>query len=139
MANVRFPPIPDIRSFARSRTFGGAGYVPLMGRRGKVIRGRFDDRRGRASGLPPELVSLLDSERKRRMWRKYLPLWGGAVIARRVLQEARQPLSAKEILQVAYQMQIVPPDLFGRTQHKTLQARLFTDILTCHLSAQRVL
>lgn len=50
-----------------------------MGRRDKAIRGRFGDRRGRASGLPPDLVTLLDVERKKRMWRKYLPLWCGAV------------------------------------------------------------
>lgn len=50
-----------------------------MGRRGKIIPGGFRDRRGRASGLPPELVTLLDVERRRRAWRRYLPLWGGAV------------------------------------------------------------
>jgi endonuclease YncB( thermonuclease family) len=31
------------------------------------------------SGLPPELVTLLDVERNKRLWRRYLPLWGGAV------------------------------------------------------------
>lgn len=51
-------------------------------------------------------------------------------IARKVLHTARQPLSARQILKSAYQMQIVPRDLYGRTQHKTLQARLSTDILT---------
>jgi len=50
-------------------------------------------------------------------------------IARKVLREARQPLSARQILKSAYQLQIVPRDLYGRTQHKTLQARLSTDIL----------
>ena len=50
-----------------------------MRRRGKLVRGRFGDRRRRASGLPAELVTLLDVERKKRMWRRYLPLWGGAV------------------------------------------------------------
>ena len=50
-------------------------------------------------------------------------------IAKRVLKEARQPLSARQILKSAYQLQIVPRDLYGRTQHKTLQARLSTDIL----------
>jgi hypothetical protein len=50
-------------------------------------------------------------------------------IAKKVLKEARQPLSAREILKAAYQLQIVPRDLYGRTQHKTLQARLATDIL----------
>jgi hypothetical protein len=50
-------------------------------------------------------------------------------IARKVLREARLPLSARQILKAAYQLQIVPRDLYGRTQHKTLQARLSTDIL----------
>lgn len=50
-----------------------------MRRRGKVIRARFGDRRPRVSGLPPELVTLLDVEKKKRVWRKYLPLWCGAV------------------------------------------------------------
>jgi len=50
-------------------------------------------------------------------------------IARKVLREARQPLSARQILKSAYQLQIVPRDLYGRTQHKTLHARLSTDIL----------
>lgn len=50
-------------------------------------------------------------------------------IAKKVLLEARQPLSARQILKLAYQLQVVPPDLYGRTQHKTLQARLSTDIL----------
>lgn len=50
-----------------------------MGHRGKVVRGRFGKRRSRASRLPPELVALLDVERKKRMWQRHLPLWGGAV------------------------------------------------------------
>jgi hypothetical protein len=50
-------------------------------------------------------------------------------IARKVLREVRQPLSAKQILRTAYQLQIVPRDLYGKTQHKTLQARVATDIL----------
>lgn len=50
-------------------------------------------------------------------------------LAKRVLREARQPLSAREILSLAYQLQIVPASLYGRTQHKTLQARLSEDIL----------
>ena len=31
------------------------------------------------SGLPPELVAQLDVERNKRLLRRYLPLWGGAV------------------------------------------------------------
>lgn len=50
-------------------------------------------------------------------------------IARKVLVETRRPLSARQILKTAYRMQIVPADLYGRTQHKTLQARLSTEIL----------
>jgi hypothetical protein len=33
-------------------------------------------------------------------------------IARKVLREARQPLSARQILKAAYQLQIVPRDLY---------------------------
>ena len=50
-------------------------------------------------------------------------------IARAVLRNSRQPLSARQILKTALQLQLVPRDLYGRTQHKTLQARLATDIL----------
>jgi hypothetical protein len=53
-------------------------------------------------------------------------------IARKVLREARRPLSARQILKAAYQLHIVPRELYGRTQHKTLQARLSTDILRLH-------
>jgi hypothetical protein len=57
-------------------------------------------------------------------------------LANRVLRNVRQPLSAREILKVAYESQIVPPDLYGRTQHKTLQARLSTDILKRRLRSE---
>jgi len=50
-------------------------------------------------------------------------------IARTVLKRTRQPLSARQILKTALQMQLVPRDLYGRTQHNTLQARLASDIL----------
>jgi len=50
-------------------------------------------------------------------------------IARAVLKNARQPLSARQILKAAHQLQMIPRDLYGRTQHKTLQARLASDIL----------
>ena len=50
-------------------------------------------------------------------------------IASKVLREARQPLSATQILRAAYDLQIVPRDLYGKTQHKTLQARIAEDIL----------
>jgi hypothetical protein len=42
---------------------------------------------------------------------------------------ARRPMSAKGILDAAYRAEIVPDHLKGRTQHKTLQARLSEDIL----------
>jgi len=50
-------------------------------------------------------------------------------IARAVLKSSRQPMSARQILRTAHQLQLVPRDLFGRTQHKTMQARLASDIL----------
>jgi len=50
-------------------------------------------------------------------------------IAERVLEEARMPLVPSEILRRAYLADAVPPQLYGRTQHKTLQARLSEDIL----------
>jgi len=49
-------------------------------------------------------------------------------IAAKVLEQARQPLSPRQILQAAYQSQIVPSELYGKTQHKTLHARLAEDI-----------
>jgi hypothetical protein len=62
----------------------------------------------------PELEHRLDS---------YLNL------AETVLGQARRPLSPTEILHLAYTDKLVPPHLFGRTQHKTLGARLSEDIL----------
>lgn len=50
-------------------------------------------------------------------------------IAREVLRSSKQPLSARQILRVAHQLQLVPRDLYGRTQQKTMQARLASDIL----------
>jgi hypothetical protein len=49
-------------------------------------------------------------------------------LAARVLRELRRPLDARQILKTAYQMSIVPKDLYGKTQHKTLHARLAEDI-----------
>lgn len=46
-----------------------------------------------------------------------------------VLSKSRQPLTAREILDAAYRLQLVPEHLFGKTQHKTLHARLCEDIL----------
>jgi hypothetical protein len=50
-------------------------------------------------------------------------------IARRVLREARRPLPPREILRRGLTVGIVPTSLYGKTQHKTLQARLSEDIL----------
>lgn len=50
-------------------------------------------------------------------------------IAEEALRFAGHPLSARQILGTAFHLEIVPEHLFGRTQHKTLQARLSEDIL----------
>lgn len=50
-------------------------------------------------------------------------------IAEAALEEARRPLSPKAILEIAYKRSLVPPHLFGKTQHKTLQARISEDIV----------
>lgn len=49
-------------------------------------------------------------------------------IATQVLRHHRVPLSARQIMEFALLSRIVPPHLYGKTQHKTLQARLSTDI-----------
>lgn len=51
-------------------------------------------------------------------------------IATRVLREARRPLPPREILRRGLTFGIVPSSLYGKTQHKTLQARLSEDILS---------
>lgn len=51
-------------------------------------------------------------------------------IAQEVLRLARRPLSPKAILTEGFVLEIVPPHLHGKTQHKTLQARISEDILT---------
>jgi hypothetical protein len=50
-------------------------------------------------------------------------------IAEDVLLRERRPMSARAILRVAQALDMVPYRLYGRTQHKTLQARLSEDIL----------
>lgn len=50
-------------------------------------------------------------------------------ISQAVLSRSRQPLTAREILDAAYRLQLIPDHLFGKTQHKTLNARLCVDIL----------
>lgn len=51
-------------------------------------------------------------------------------IARKVLRASRRPMTAKGILDAAYKAKIVPPHLYGKTQQKTLQARISEDILS---------
>ncbi|CFW99570.1 protein of unknown function [Candidatus Filomicrobium marinum] len=50
-------------------------------------------------------------------------------VAQAVLRSTRRPMSARAILDVAYKAGVVPPHLYGKTQQKTLQARLSEDIL----------
>ena len=50
-------------------------------------------------------------------------------VAEAVLRQSRQPLSAPEILEAAVRLQMLPEHLYGRTQSKTLQARLSEDLL----------
>lgn len=51
-------------------------------------------------------------------------------IAEQVLSEVRIPMHPKKILEHAYLHNLVPSHLYGKTQHKTLQARLSEDIIT---------
>ena len=50
-------------------------------------------------------------------------------LAEHVLSLARRPLSTKEIMREGFLRALVPSHLHGRTQHKTLGARLSEDIL----------
>ncbi len=50
------------------------------------------------------------------------------LIAERVLENSSQPLNAKEMLKRAYLQDMIPVHLYGKTQHKTLQARISEDI-----------
>jgi hypothetical protein len=50
-------------------------------------------------------------------------------IAAIVLRSERRPLRPPAILAAAYRAGLVPPHLYGKTQHKTLQARLSEDIV----------
>ncbi|WP_375274991.1 winged helix-turn-helix domain-containing protein [Methylorubrum thiocyanatum] len=53
-------------------------------------------------------------------------------IAQEVLQTERRPLSPRAILASAYRSGMVSPHLFGKTQHKTLGARLSEDLVLRH-------
>lgn len=50
-------------------------------------------------------------------------------LAEQILRSARHPMSAKEIIQRAYLLNVIPKHLHGKTQHKTLTARISTEIL----------
>ena len=50
-------------------------------------------------------------------------------IAREILLQERRPLGAKAILIAAYRRGLVPARLYGKTQHKTLQARISEEII----------
>ena len=50
-------------------------------------------------------------------------------LAAEMLRAVRRPLSPREIMNAAYRQGMVPDHLHGRTQHKTLQARLSENIL----------
>lgn len=50
-------------------------------------------------------------------------------LAEKILRNSRRPLRPRAILDAAYRADIVPSHLHGKTQHKTLQARLSEDIL----------
>lgn len=51
-------------------------------------------------------------------------------IAQIVLRAERRPMSPRSMLAAAYRVGLVPPHLHGKTQHKTLQARLSEDIIS---------
>ena len=57
-------------------------------------------------------------------------------IAEWVLRAARRPMTPSAILQAAYRAGIVPTHLRGKTQHKTLQARLSENILSNRLESK---
>ncbi|WP_219764501.1 winged helix-turn-helix domain-containing protein [Roseomonas alba] len=50
-------------------------------------------------------------------------------IAEDVLKDTGRPMSAREILDFAYEFYRVPNHLYGKTQHRTLQARISVDII----------
>jgi HB1, ASXL, restriction endonuclease HTH domain len=57
-------------------------------------------------------------------------------IAETVLRVARRPLTPRAIMTAAFRAGIVPTHLFGKAQHKTLQARLSEDILRNKLESR---
>lgn len=63
----------------------------------------------------------------RRVWQKQLDAY--LKLAETVLRTTRAPMTAREMLKRGLSIGIVPERLHGRTQHKTLQARISEDIL----------
>ncbi|MHC1999588.1 HTH domain-containing protein [Methylobacterium sp. CM6241] len=57
-------------------------------------------------------------------------------IAELVLETARRPLTARAIMDAAHRGGIVPRRFYGKTQHKTLQARLSEDIVLHKLESR---
>ena len=51
-------------------------------------------------------------------------------IAAQILESERRPLSSRAILAEAYKSGIVPSNLHGKAQHRTLQARISEDIVS---------
>jgi hypothetical protein len=51
-------------------------------------------------------------------------------IAASILRAEKRPLSSRAILAEAHRAGVVPPNLYGKTQHKTLGARISEDILS---------
>jgi hypothetical protein len=93
--------------------FGGSAHHDAMENRRSYLESASRSEQARAlrrtsSGMKPE--NYLD-------------------IAEAVLRTARRPLSAQAIMDAAYRGGIVPKHLYGKTQQKTLHARLSEDIL----------
>lgn len=57
-------------------------------------------------------------------------------IAEAVLKTARRPMTPRAIMESAHRGGIVPSHLYGKTQHKTLHARLSEDILRNKLESR---
>lgn len=53
-------------------------------------------------------------------------------LAQEVLRAERRPMSARALLAAAYKRDLVPSHLYGKTQHKTIGARLSEDIVVLH-------
>lgn len=49
-------------------------------------------------------------------------------VAQKVLETTGIPMNSKEILRAAYSMNLLPSELYGKTQHKTFHARISVDI-----------